>query len=140
MKTQVFTQKQTLKTFGFIVTMLALFTSNSSYGQTRAATETTSTERTVKGVISNEKGPIKDVNITLQGARNGTTTNENGEFTFPIKLKTGDVLLISYIGYETQKFEIKEDTTFIKLVLTEDMIEMIGALDSNKPYKSKRKN
>ncbi|MTE26416.1 carboxypeptidase-like regulatory domain-containing protein [Winogradskyella ouciana] len=140
MRTQVFTQKQTLKTFGFLVTMLALFAFNPSYGQTRANTETTSTERTVKGVISNEKGPLKDVNVTQQGTRHGTTTNENGEFTFPVKLKTGDVLLISYLGYETQKFEIKEDTTFIKLVLTEDMIEMIGALDSNKPYKSKRKN
>ncbi len=30
--------------------------------------------------------------------------------------------------------------TFIKLTLTEDLVEMIGALDSAKPYKSKRKN
>ncbi|WP_369997045.1 carboxypeptidase-like regulatory domain-containing protein [Winogradskyella sp.] len=141
MKTHLFIQKQTLRHFGFMIAILALFAFNPSYGQTKTTTnDTTLQEREVKGIISNEKGPIKDANITLQGTRHGTTTNENGEFTFPVKLKTGDVLLISYIGYETQKFDIKEDTTFIKLVLTEDMIEMIGALDTNKPYKSKRKN
>ena len=113
-----------------------LFAFNPSYGQTKTAT---SNERTVKGIISNENGPLNEVNIKQEGTRFGTTTNENGEFTFPVKLKPGDVLLISYLGYETQKFEIKEDTSFIKLVLTEDMIEMIGALDTNKPYKSKRK-
>lgn len=139
MKTQLFTHKQLLKPEGFIsMMMILLLAFNTTYGQTK--TENTLNERTIKGVISNEKGPLKDANIFHKETNTGVTTNEKGEFTFPIKLKTGDVLLVSYIGYEPQKHEIKEGTSFINLVLTEDMIEMIGALDSNKPYKSKRKN
>ena len=48
--------------------------------------------------------------------------------------------MFSYLGYETQKVEIKDDTTFINLKLTIDSVTMIGALDSGKPYKSKRKD
>ena len=139
MKTLVLTQKQAFKTFSFIgMLLLTMFAVNPVYAQTTTTTETANNERTIKGVISNEEGPLKDVNITQEGTRNGTVTNANGEFTFPVKLKTGDVLTISYIGYETQQVKIKDDTTFLKVVLTEDLIEMIGALDSGKPYKSKR--
>lgn len=139
MKTLVLKQKQTLRTFGFIsMLLLTLFAVNPIYAQTTTTTEVTGNERIIKGVVSNEEGPLKDVNITQEDTTNGTVTNANGEFTFPVKLKTGDVLTISYIGYETQKVEIKDDTTFLKVVLTEDLIEMIGALDSGKPYKSKR--
>lgn len=140
MKTLKFTRSKTFKANSLMgLLMILLFMSNVSFGQT-TTNKVVSNERIVKGIISNEYGPLKDVNIKQQGTKYGATTNEKGEFTFPVKLASGDILLISYLGYETQKFTIKDDTTFIKLVLTEDMIEMIGALDSNKPYKSKRKN
>ena len=144
MKTQLtLPQTKNFKTIIFIgFMMLTLFAFNPIYGQTNAvkATEITVNERTVKGLVSDENEPLLGVNIVLEGTRTGTTTNEKGEFTFPKKLKTGDVLLFSYLGYETQKVEIKEDTTFIELKLTIDSVTMIGALDSGKPYKSKRKN
>jgi hypothetical protein len=104
-----------------------------------AQTETTNSERTITGLVVNEDGPLPGVNITLEGSRVGATTDENGKFTFPQKLKTGNVLIFSYLGYETQKTKITANTTFIKLELTTDMVEMIGALDTAKPYKSKRK-
>ncbi len=136
-------QKQTFKALSFIgLMMFTLLAFNPIYGQTNAAstTETISNERTIKGVVSNENGPLEGVNVIQKGTKIGTVTNEKGEFTFPNKLKTGDVLVFSYLGYENQYVEIKDNTTFIKLVLSEDLIEMIGALDSAKPYKSKRKN
>ena len=137
------TQKLTFKTLSFIGVMtLTLLAFNPIYGQTNTAStaEVASNERTVKGIISDEKGPLKDVNIIQKGTSNGTVTNEKGEFTFPVKLNTDDILVISYLGYEKQEVKIKDNTTFVKLVLTEDLIEMIGALDSAKPYKSKREN
>lgn len=144
MKTQLtLPRKNHFTTFSFIgLMMLTLLASNSIYGQTKkvSTTEMTINQRTIKGLVSDEKEPLFGVNIILEGSRIGTTTNKKGEFTFPNKLKTGDVLLFSYLGYETQKIEIKDDTTFITLKLTADLIEMIGALDSGKPYKSKRKN
>lgn len=136
MQTQTLTLRKTYKTFGFVVVlMMALFTFNSSFGQTAEATQ----ELTIKGMVSNEDGPLPGANITLDGTRVGTVTDNEGKFTFPKKLKTGDVLVFSYLGYETQKVSITATTNFITLELTPDMVEMIGALDSNKPYKSKHK-
>ena len=136
MKTQTFTQSNTFKTFSFVmVLMMTLFTFNTAFGQTKEATQ----ERTIKGLVSNEDGPLPGANITLDGTRVGAVTDDEGKFTFPKKLKTGDVLVFSYLGYETQKVSITDKTSFITLELTPDMVEMIGAVDTNKPYKSKRK-
>lgn len=143
MKTQLkLMQTQTFKTFGLIVFMLfTLVVFNPVYGQTKmnSVAKASINERTIKGIVSDDAQPLNNVNITLKGTKIGTTTNKKGEFTFPKKLKTGDILLFSYLGYEKQEIEINDKTSFIKLILTVDSIEMIGALDSNKPYKSKRK-
>ena len=93
---------------------------------------------TVKGIISNEDGPLESVNVILKGTKEGTVTNSKGEFTFPKKLRTGDVLLVSYLGYQTVEVKIEDDTTFIRLLLSEDLIEFVGELNTNKRYKSKR--
>ena len=136
MKTQTATQNKAFKTFGFaLVLMMTLFSFNTTFAQTKEATK----ERTIKGLVSNEDGPLPGANITLDGTRVGAVTDDDGKFTFPKKLKTGDVLVFSYLGYETQKVSITDKTSFITLELTPDMVEMIGAVDTNKPYKSKRK-
>ena len=136
------TQKHTFKTLSIVsIMMLILLAFNPIFGQTKTtATQITTNERTIKGLISNEDGPLEGVNVILKGTKKGTVTNIKGEFTFPTKLKTGDVLVFSYLGYENQEVKIKVNTTSIEIVLTDDLIEMIGALDSAKPYKSKRKN
>ena len=66
------------------------------------------------------------------------TTNAKGEFTFPKLLSVGDILIISYIGYDKIEVPIKASTTTLDIVLTEDLIEFVGAPSSEKPYKSKR--
>jgi hypothetical protein len=143
MKTQfTLTQKHTFKAISCIgIMMFALLAFNPIYAQTNSssATEVASNERTIKGIVSTEDGPLPGVNIVLKGTQTGVNTDLKGEFTFPKKLKTGDILVFSYLGFENQEVKIKDSSTFIKLVLTEDLVEMIGALDSGKPYKSKRK-
>lgn len=127
------TTKKALSTLGiFMIFMIATVQFNQGHAQTD--------ERIIKGIISDERGPLESVNIVLKGTKTGTTTNSKGEFTFPKPLKTGDVLLISYLGYETHESTIKDNTTFIKLSLSEDLIEFSGAPNSNKPYKTKRSN
>lgn len=93
---------------------------------------------TVKGIVSDEKEPLLGVNIILKDTRIGTNTDINGEFTFPKMLKKGDVLLFSYLGYKTQTLVIKDDTTFINLILSEDEIECFGDLADDVPYTSKQ--
>jgi len=97
-------------------------------------------EHTVKGTITNDDGPVESVNIILKGTRIGTTTNADGEFTFPRALKAGDVLLVSYLGYETQRITINKETQTVTLVLTEDMIDMTGDVATDKLYSSKRRH
>ncbi len=112
------------------------------YGQSDkvTSTEVAQKERTIKGLISDESGPLQGVNITLKGTQTGVATNDKGEFTFPKALKNGDILLISYLGYKTTEVKIKPETSFVKLIISEEVIEFMGSLNTNKPYKSKRTN
>lgn len=136
-------QKKTVRTLGYVsVLMMATFMFNPIYGQTKkeVSTEIQQNERIVKGIVTNDEGPVESASITLKGSKTGTVSNSKGEFTFPKPLKTGDVLLVNYLGYETMTIKIKDDTTFIRAELSEDLIEFVGALNTNTPYKSKRSN
>ena len=121
MKTQTFSKTQALRTFGFfaLFTLLAL-----AFNPVQAQ----SNERAVKGVVSDEYGPLENATVHLQGTDFYATTNEKGEFTFPKLLKENDVLVFHYLGYVNQKFTIGPETTFINLNLTEYEIIIVGAL------------
>jgi hypothetical protein len=94
---------------------------------------------TVKGKINNEVTPLDNATIYLKGTKTATTTTKKGAFKFPKKLNIGDVLVFSYLGYLKKSIKIKENTTTLNVVLLEDENEMLGALNSNKRYASKRK-
>lgn len=135
------TNKKPFSILGYaLILMIASLMLNPVYGQTKKenSTETAQSEKTIKGIISNEDGPLESASITLKDSNVGTVTNSKGEFTFPKPLKVGDVLLVTYLGYDTVEIKIKKNTTFINQKLTEDLIEFVGALNSDKPYKSKR--
>lgn len=145
MKTQVkLSRNKTLNALGFFIALIIAsftFTPANAQNEKATTTENAQNERIIKGIVSSATyGPLESASIVLKGTSTGTTTDSKGEFTFPKPLKTGDVLLISYLGFETQEKQIKDDTTFLKLTLTEDLIEFVGALNAEKPYKSKRSN
>jgi len=123
----------------FTLLSCILFALNITKAQTNPTIASTN-EITVKGLVINEDGPLHGVNILLKGTKSGTVTDMEGTFTFPVKLKVNDVLLFQYVGYTTQEITIKVNTTFLKIELTPDLVEILGALDVDKPYKSKRKN
>lgn len=95
---------------------------------------------TVKGKVTDEKGPLPGVNIILKGSKVGAVTDVNGEFTFPKLLSSGDVLVFSFLGYDKQEVKIDSKNTYINLLMSDDVIEMMGAPSSDKPFKSKRSN
>ena len=121
MKTETFTTKNALRTLSLFA-MFTILTAivNPIFAQT--------TERAVKGVVFDEYGPLENATVHLQGTDYFATTNEKGEFTFPKLLKENDVLVFHSLGYASQKFTIRPDTTFINLNLTEYEIVIIGAL------------
>jgi hypothetical protein len=128
-----FNYKTLFALLGFI-----LFTINIT-AQTNPSAATIS-DITIKGLVVNEDGPLPGVNILLKGTKTGTVTDLDGTFIFPVNLKANDVLVFQYIGYTTQEITIKANSTFLKVELTPDLVEILGALDVDKPYKSKRKN
>ena len=70
-----------------------------SYADTNTALVVQQT-RTVKGLVSDELGPVAGATVIVKGTQNGVITNVNGEFTLS-GVKVGDVIEVSYIGYAT---------------------------------------
>ncbi|MCB4797298.1 carboxypeptidase-like regulatory domain-containing protein [Neotamlana laminarinivorans] len=92
----------------------------------------------LKGVISDESTPLPGVNILLKGTTIGTTTNFDGEFTFPKQLKAGDILVISYIGFKSKEIIIEDQQKELALTLDESDYVLMGEVAVNETYRSKR--
>jgi CarboxypepD_reg-like domain len=92
----------------------------------------------VTGIVSDESGPLIGVNIVIKNSNIGVASNFDGEFEFPQALKEGDVLVFSYLGYVTKEVQIKNNQSPINIKMDEDMIFIMGEVDVNEVYKSKR--
>lgn len=80
------------------------------------------TEILIKGIVtsSNDSLALHGVNIVQQGTSNGAFTNRRGQFEFRIDPARGDVIVFSYIGLETQTFQITTDTKYITIIMNPD--------------------
>lgn len=99
---------------------------------------------TVEGIISDISGGLPGVSILLEGTSKGTETDINGRFKFPKQLKNGDILICSYLGYETKKIVINNKTNKAILNLNinfkESSYMLMGIVDVRQVYKSKKKS
>jgi TonB-dependent SusC/RagA subfamily outer membrane receptor len=78
--------------------------------------------RWVTGVINDETGqPVPGVNIIVKGTMNGTATDMNGGYR--IYVPHGGVLIISFIGYQTEEIETGSRTE-IDATLAEDVKQL----------------
>lgn len=77
---------------------------------------------TLKGVVKDTKNePLIGVNVLVKGTTTGAITDLDGAFT--LNVKKGDVLVISYTGYETQEVIVK-DSSPLSVVLKENLTEL----------------
>ncbi len=100
-------------------------------------------EITVKGTVLDENGlPLPGTNIVLKDTTIGIQSNFDGEFEFPQKLKKGDVLVFSFIGYETREIIIDNPSSANSIALNIDMSDytciVMGKVAVKKVYKSKK--
>ena len=59
----------------------------------------------VKGRITNDSGqPVQNASVTVKGSSDGTTANENGDFS--INAPSNGVLVVSAINYAAQEISI----------------------------------
>ncbi|HVU94040.1 MAG TPA: TonB-dependent receptor [Puia sp.] len=65
---------------------------------------------TIRGKVLTAGGKaLSGVSVTVKATRKGTTTDEKGEFT--ITVRKGDVLVFSYVGYESKEVKVADQET-----------------------------
>ena len=76
----------------------------------------------IKGIVKDLRGePMIGVNITIKDTSTGVITNMDGEFT--LNVKKNDVLIVSYIGYDTKNIVIEKEG-FLNIVLQESQVNL----------------
>eukprot|EP01038_Epipyxis_sp_PR26KG_P019287 gene19287-27320_t len=77
-------------------------------------------QSSVDGVVvdSKTKQPIPGVNVNVQGTQAGTSTDFDGKFKLS-KLKNGDKLVFSFIGYKNETFSFEGQKT-ISITMVEE--------------------
>ncbi|HEY4325706.1 MAG TPA: TonB-dependent receptor plug domain-containing protein, partial [Mucilaginibacter sp.] len=66
---------------------------------------TAQTKHTGKVIGSDDKLPVVGASVRIKGTNTGTVTDVNGDFN--LTLAAGNVLVISYIGYQSQEYTVK---------------------------------
>ncbi|MBD0831542.1 SusC/RagA family TonB-linked outer membrane protein [Aestuariibaculum sediminum] len=76
-------------------------------------------KRTITGVVKDASGvPLPGANVIIKGTTTGVTTNFDGEFTLDIN-SSAEILVVSYLGYESVEIEIGTKSVF-NILLNED--------------------
>ena len=81
--------------------------------------------KTVTGVVNDEQGlPLPGVTVQVKGTNNlGAITNFDGEFTISIQSNPKQILIFSYVGFQTIEFDVT-DTTSVNLSMEIDTAEL----------------
>jgi hypothetical protein len=94
--------------------------------------------RTVTGTVTaREDGTtIPAVSVSVRGTTTGTQTGVDGKYT--IKAADGDVLLFSFLGYDTQSVVVKENVINVVLTLNSKQLGevVVTGLGINKAKKN----
>src|SRR5690606_1802542 len=73
----------------------------------------------ITGHITNEEGqPLAGASVNIKGSDKGVATDEKGFFS--IDCKKGDVLIISFLGYQSKEIKIENPTTLSIVLLHSD--------------------
>ena len=91
-------------------------------------------EKTVTGTVTDGKLPLPAANVVIKGTKGGVSTDMDGKFT--IKAKPGDVLVVSYSGYEKSTITVGAASSY-KVALKDaaknlDEVMIVGAVGIKK--------
>lgn len=92
-------------------------------------------ERTITGTILSEdnKTPLSGVTVRVKGTRRIVQTDSNGKFS--LKVSPGEILQVSYVGYETTDIKVGDGATVgISLKTADNMMGevVVTALDQKR--------
>ena len=101
-----------MRTFLFI---LSIFFGLHSFAQTK-----------VSGIVTDNFGdPVAFANVLFQNSNEGTITNENGRFYLESD-NNFDILIVSFIGYETQEIALDAKVTYEMKVSLVEAAQQLG--------------
>src|ERR1700761_1057779 len=69
---------------------------------------TAQTKHTGKVIGGDDKLPVVGASVRIKGTNTGAVTDVNGEFS--LQLSTGNVLVVSYIGYQSQEVTVRGES------------------------------
>ena len=82
-----------------ILIIMILFAAQSSFAQSKM----------INGIVTDTQGiPLPSANIIVQGTTRGTESDFDGKFA--IQANVGETLLISYVGFETSKVTVSNQS------------------------------
>ena len=79
--------------------------------------------QSISGNVSSEDGPLPGATIVVKGTENGTSTDFDGNYT--INASDGDVLIVSFIGFETQEVTVSGDQVDVVLAEGNELDEVV---------------
>ncbi len=91
----------------------------------------------VTGTVADEEGlPIPGVNVQIKGTTTGTLTDFDGKFS--VNAEVGDILIFSYLGFESKEVVINEELD-LNITLKENIDSLDEVVVIGYGEKSKRK-
>lgn len=89
----------------------------------------------VKGTVkTSDDQPLPGATVLIKGTTTGTTTTTDGQFT--LKAKTGETLLISYLGFISQEVPVSNSKLNILLIQETQSIEGVVVIGYGSVRKS----
>lgn len=85
----------------------------------------TQSPRNITGTVSDTQGnTLPGATILIKGTNLGVVTDVEGKFKLEIPQMDSVILVVSFVGYETQYVALKKDQKEVTIKLKEDMTEM----------------
>lgn len=93
-------------------------------------------QKTISGTVNDENGlPLPGATVVIEGTTQGVATDFDGNFS--INANTGDILVISYVGYADQRISIGNQDTYTATLTPDNALEevVVTALGQTKEVK-----
>ena len=80
--------------------------------------------QTISGIVESQDGPLPGATIQVKGTSIGTNTDFDGNFS--IEANQGDVLIISFVGFNPQELTVNnQDTINVVLSISTELDEIV---------------
>ncbi len=124
-------QKLPLRTMVKLMLILyVLLASHTATDSFAAGREADFFQQTITGTVvrSSDNQPVANASILIKGQTRGTNTNDDGQFT--IAAATGDVLIISSVGYQSKEVKVGTSSSILITLVEEsqslDEVVVVG--------------